>query len=486
MALLQEIPVPLLAVNDTILTVAELSFATGTKVKKGDVVMVLETSKTTYDVEAEAEGFIQYLCEAGRDYEVNTPIARIYSEAAEVVEVKAPVMQPAASGAGQGSATLSGGSRGPAAASGVGRAPVVFGSGRSSAPARFWEGETLFSREAIHLIETAGIERTAFAGKDFVTGEDVRELLSGAGSQQAMSMGPTVPVGATGPVAKAGVASGGKASSSARRQASEVLPIDPAKVVVEKLASAKKREIEYLSDVQSTGLTSTINIYIDTEGIFTFINRGLRYLKDSLLPVIIYETARLLSDYPLLNGYFTGEAAALYKEVSPGFAIDIDKGLKVLKVAGAGQRSIGEIEAEILQLSGQYLDDTLRIDQLTDITFTITDLSSEGVAFFRPLINKMNSSILGISAIDEKLQRCTLSLTFDHRMTEGKLAARFLQELKERLESYRPKDLPGRQDISCFKCYKTLKEDLGGTGFVRCITPEGKDGYICQSCLKGF
>jgi len=480
MALLQEIPVPLLAVNDTILTVAELSFATGTKVKKGDVVMILETSKTTYDVEAEVEGFIQYLCEAGQDYEVNTPIARIYSEAAEAVEVKAPVMQSAASGAGRGPAVSRSGQvpavsgSGPAhAVSGSGPAPVVFGSGRSPVPARFWEGETLFSREAIHLIETAGIERTAFAGKDFVTGEDVRELLSGA-------------VGATGSVAKAGVASGGQASLSARRQASEVLPIDPAKVIVEKLASAKKREIEYLSDVQSTGLTSTINVYIDTEGIFTFINRGLRYLKDSLLPVIIYETGRLLSDYPLLNGYFTGEAAALYKDVNPGFAIDIDKGLKVLKVAGAGQKSIGEIEAEILQLSGQYLDDTLRIDQLTDITFTITDLSSEGVAFFRPLINKMNSSILGISAIDEKLQRCTLSLTFDHRMTEGKLAARFLQELKERLESYRPKDLPGRQDISCFKCYKTLKEDLGGTGFVRCITPEGKDGYICQSCLKGF
>jgi|GEM_PF-405434 len=493
MALLQEIQVPLLAVNDTILTVAEQSFATGAKVKKGDVVMILETSKTTYDVEAEAEGFIQYLCEAGQDYEVNTPIARIYSEAAEAVEStvpqKSPGMQPAAlSGAGRGPVAL-GASHAPAALSGVSREPVVPGAGRAPAPARFWEGETLFSREAIQLIETAGIEKTAFAGKDLVTGEDVRELLSGAGGQAAMSkgaavpVGATLPVGATGPVTKAGVVSGGQGF---RRQVSEVLPVDPVKVVVEKLASAKKREIEYLSDVQSTGLTSTIDIYIETEGIFTFINRGLRYLKDSLLPVIIYETGRLLSDYPLLNGYFTGEAAALYRDVNPGFAIDIDKGLKVLKVAGAGQKSIGEIEAEILQLSGQYLDDTLRIDQLTDITFTITDLSSEGVAFFRPLINKMNSSILGISAIDEKLQRCTLSLTFDHRMTEGKLAARFLRELKERLESYRPKDLPGRQDIGCFKCYKTLKEDLGGTGFVRCITPEGKDGYICQSCLKGF
>jgi hypothetical protein len=140
-----------------------------------------------------------------------------------------------------------------------------------------------------------------------------------------------------------------------------------------------------------------------------------------------------------------------------------------------------------MRLSNNYLDDSLKIEDLTDVTFTITDLSSEGVAFFRPLVNMMNSAILGVSAIDEKLQRCTLSVTFDHRVTEGKLVAQFLNELKQRLESYQSKNHPLlNQNISCFKCYKTLKEDLGGTGFVKCITPEGKEGYICQSCLKGF
>jgi hypothetical protein len=99
----------------------------------------------------------------------------------------------------------------------------------------------------------------------------------------------------------------------------------------------------------------------------------------------------------------------------------------------------------------------------------------------------MNSAILGISAIDGKLQRCMLSLTFDHRVTEGKLGAQFLKELKERLESYRGADAAAAvRGISCFKCMKTLEEDPAGVGFARCITPEGKDGYICQSCLKGF
>lgn len=483
MALLQEIQVPLLAVNDTILTVAELSFATGTKVKKGDIVMVLETSKTTYDVEAAAEGYIQYVCEAGRDYEVNTPIAYIYSEAAEAETAAPPrsVVPPRpVTNAGPVSAAAGHRQKPGAQPPGSDQSPAVFQASELPAATAFWDGETLFSREATRLMEKAGIEKAAFAGKDFVTGADVQVLLTPAPAAKAAT-----PSGHSSAPASHSSASSSR-PAPAGRPAQTILAVDPVKAVVEKLTSAKKREIEYLSEVQSTGLTSTINTYVDTEGIFTFINQGLRYLKDSLLPVIIYEAGRLLTDYPLLNGYFTGEAAAIYNEINPGFAIDIDKGLKVLKIAGAGQKSIGDIETEILRLSGQYLDDTLQIDQLTDITFTITDLSSEGVAFFRPLINKMNSAILGVSAIDGKLQRCTLSLTFDHRMTEGKLAAQFLQELKERLESYRPKDQPGRQNISCFKCYKTLKEDLSGAGFARCITPEGKDGYICQSCLKGF
>jgi pyruvate/2-oxoglutarate dehydrogenase complex dihydrolipoamide acyltransferase (E2) component len=456
MPILQEITVPLLAVNDTSLTVAELAFAPGAGVKNGDVIMVLETSKTTYDVTAEVEGYIQYLCEQGNDYEVNTIIARIYSEMTEAAEAPLPgVVMPALQ--------LKAGSL-PARTS---RPATGARTAQLSPAASFWEGETRFSREAARLLETAGVDKSVFAGKDLVIAADVRAFLEPAA--------PLLVTGGSTP-----------ATASRQRQASAVLPADPAKVIVEKLSSGKRREIDYLSDVQAPGLTSTINIYVETEGIFTFINRSLHYLKDSLLPVIIYETGRLLTRYPLLNGYFTGESIALYKEVNPGFAIDIDKGLKVLKIAAAGQKNIEEIEKEILGLSGQYLDDTLQIDQLTNITFTITDLSSENVAFFRPLVNKMNSAILGISSIDEKLQRCALSLTFDHRMTEGKQAARFLYELKERLESYRPKEMPADLDVSCFKCYKRLKEDLGGTGFARCITPEGKEGYICQSCLKGF
>ena len=431
MALIQEIGVPLLAVNDTTLTVVEISLPNGARVRKGDLIMVFETSKTTFDVEAPAEGYIQYLCVTDSDYEVNEVVARIYSEEAEAAASAATATPPR-------------------------NGHKVERSAQPSVACQ-WEGETVFSNEANALIASSGLDKGVFEGRDFVTGRDVANFLQPAGKEKSPS-----------------------------KPAAAMQVVDPSKAILERLSSAKKREIEYLSDVQATGLTSTVNSYVEVEGIFTHINPALKYLKDSLLPVIVYETSRLLADFPLLNAWFNGDGVAVYREVDPGFAIDIEKGLKVLKIAGAGRKSIGEIENDILQLSGKYLDDTLGLEDLTDITFTITDLSAEGVAFFRPLVNKMNSAILGVSAIDTKLQRCMLSLTFDHRVTEGKTAARFLKEIRDRLESYRPADGVYHQDISCFKCYKTLREDLGGAGFVRCITPEGKDGYICQACLKGF
>jgi pyruvate/2-oxoglutarate dehydrogenase complex dihydrolipoamide acyltransferase (E2) component len=453
MALIQEILVPLLAVNDTTLTVVEIALASGSPVRKGDHILVFETSKTTYDVESPADGYIQFACETDRDYSVNEVVARIFSDQAEAAAAPAPrAARPVASPAPAAAAAPAGHATAAPPLNGhTTEMPV------SPEPVRHWEGETVFSYEAESLIASSGIERTVFKGRDFVTAADVRNYIRPAA--------PAAPAG---------------------RATASPSPIDPEKVIVEKLSSGKRREIEYLSEVQATGLTSTINSYVEVEGIFTHINPALKYLKNSLLPVIIYETARLLADFPLLNAWYSGDGISVYREVNPGFAIDIDKGLKVVKIARAGEKSISAIESDILRLSGSYLDDTLKLEDLTDITFTITDLSAEGVAFFRPLVNKMNSAILGVSAIDGKLQRCMLSLTFDHRVTEGRLAARFVQELKERLESYRPAGGAVHQDISCFKCYKTLREDLGGAGFVRCVTPEGKEGYICQACLKGF
>jgi pyruvate/2-oxoglutarate dehydrogenase complex dihydrolipoamide acyltransferase (E2) component len=401
--------------------------------------MVFETSKTTYDVEAEADGYIWFFCEVGNDYEVNAVVAKIADELSEL-EI-APQAKLVIKDAAQNGRTH-------AAAAGI-----------------KWEGETIFSAAASRLIASSGADPLLFKGKDFVDKTDVEEVL-GIKPKQILQQAATAAV----PVAKT----------------KPVQPVDHTKVIAERLSSGKKREIEYLSDIQSAGLTSTINTFIETGGIFINVNPSFKYLKNSLLPLLLYETARLLKKYPLLNAYFAGDQVAVYKEVNIGFAVDIDKGLKVLKIPAADKMELSAIEEAIMDLSGKYLDDKLDITDLTDISFTITDLSAEGVTFFRPLINTMNSAILGVSSIDEQLNRCMLSITFDHRVTEGKTVARFLKELKERMESYRPGEIYKTKIITCFKCDTTLEDDLTDVGFAACIKPDGQTGYICQRCFKGF
>ena len=433
----QQIKVPLIAVNDTSLTVVAIPFKHGDLVKKGDILLVFETSKTTYDAIAEVDGFIEYQCELDGEYEVNEVVANIYPAKNEVPAAtpkpSKKMLQPADP---------------------IGQFTTTTGS---------WDGETLFSAAAIKLMLAKDLNRELFKGRDFVSRADVEQQLAidGIAGNNQLNFAQTRPV--------------------------PLLPIDAEKVTVEKLSTNKRKEIAYLGVVQSAGLTSTINTIVETGGIFVYINQSLRFLKDSLLPVIIYETARLLVKYPTLNGYFTGDSIAIYKEIDIGFAIDAGKGLKVLRLSEASSKMITEIEQDIMTLSNKYLDGALSVEELTGVSFTITDLSAEGVSFFTPLVNMMNSAILGVSAIDKKLNRCVLSVTFDHRVTEGKLVAQFLNELKDRLESYRSKYHPDLNlDIECFKCFKKLKEDLSDVGFTRCITPKGAEAYICQSCLKGF
>ena len=292
MAILQQIKVPLISVNDTSLSVVGILFTQKDAVKKGDIILVFETSKTTYDVVAEADGYIAYQCHLDEEYEVNEVVANIYSDKDEVPEnIIVPIKSSTS---------------------------FLKQEEKLEDAVGVWEGETLFSAAAMQLMQANDISASVFKGRDFVSKADVEQKLG---------------------ISKL---ADNKINLSGKKTAA-LLPTDAEKVIVEKLSSNKRREIEFLGSVQSTGLTSTINTIVDTDGIFLHINESLQYLKNSLLPVIIYETARLLEKYKLLNAYFTGDAIAYYKEVNIGFAVDIDKGLKVAGRRSCGRPSTGRV-----------------------------------------------------------------------------------------------------------------------------------------------
>jgi len=423
MKLLQEIKVPQESVNDELVTVVDIIYKDGEFVEEDDIVIELESSKALFTIESEVAGYIKYYCKIEDEVEVNSTIIKIFDEISDNLYVSEEKSDNKK------------------------ETDVIL--------------ETVFSEKAEQYIIENKIDKLKFKHLDFVSTEDIYSTL-GINKEEKTNL------------------------QQANSKNIQLEKVDTNKVVLENLSKNKKREIEYLKSVQKENLNSTVNIYIDTENVFSKINPHFKYFKDSLLPIITYETARLLKKYPEFNSYFINNQLAIYNEINVGFAIDMNLGLKTAKITNTNLKTIKEIEQSIFDLSNKYIDKKLQITDLTDITFTITDLSSEGVDFFVPLINKKNAAILGISSNDKKLQRTMLSLTFDHRITDGKKATIFLRELKTRIESYKNSDNEINTTIKCFKCMKTLKDDFNDVGFLKTITKNGNENYICQTCFSGF
>ncbi|MBN22522.1 MAG: hypothetical protein CL678_14665 [Bdellovibrionaceae bacterium] len=303
--------------------------------------------------------------------------------------------------------------------------------------------KALISKSALKLIESNKLDLSLFEGKKTVSEEDVLKILN----------------------------------------------LDVAKpdtnIESLELSVEKKREIEYLSSVQSSGLTSTVNVCLSTHALESIISRDSIF-SNSVLPLVVYEISSLLNEYREFNSYFDDNFINFYKSVDIGIALDIEKGLRVATIKKTDSYSFDEICNELENLVNLYLEDNLSADNITSPTFTITDLSFENINSFIPLINKNNSAILGISSID-KSNEVILSLTFDHRISSGKQASRFLNELKRNVESHmfsRKKFTISSE--TCLKCnvdFKNLEDDFG---FVKILTKEGNEGFCCRSCFNGW
>ena len=258
-----------------------------------------------------------------------------------------------------------------------------------------------------------------------------------------------------------------------------------------KISLAKINEIKALSSVQSTGIVSTIFISIDITTPVRSYSSPMFSGTDSILPLVIFESSKLLRKYPVLNAYFDNGAIRVYDDVNIGIALDIDDGLKVYTIQNSDSLSLSSLESSISQGVDDYLDKKLKPEQLSGSTFTITDLSSFEVNGIIPLVNFTQSAILGISSIDKKLNRVNLSLSFDHRVTEGKVVSQFLVDLKSRVESHAsiyPANESEIQEVRCDLCLKDLSEDknMQGVGLIKVINHDGNEGAICRTCLEGW
>jgi len=151
-----------------------------------------------------------------------------------------------------------------------------------------------------------------------------------------------------------------------------------------------------------------------------------------------------LRAYPILNASVTGDEISLWDSVNIGVAMDVDEGLVVPVIRDVDTKGLLAIQGEMDVLIDKARSRRLLPDDMKGGTFTLTSLGHLDIAGFTPILNEPEVGILGVGKIMEKSVACAgnlkagwrimLSLTVDHRIVDGAVAARFLRHVKVCLE----------------------------------------------------
>ena len=213
------------------------------------------------------------------------------------------------------------------------------------------------------------------------------------------------------------------------------------------LTEMKKTMSKRMIQSVQTAAHSTITMEVDMSNCIGLREELASKTKVSYTSMFVKSTAKALEEYPIINSMFEGDKIKIFDDINIGVAVDTERGLIVPVVRNANKKSLEEISHEINELAKNARKGMPSRKELTGGTFTITNLGMFGVEMFTPIINPPQNAILGIGKIIERPKVINgkleirpivyLSLSFNHRIIEGALAARFLQELKKNLENPR-------------------------------------------------
>jgi pyruvate dehydrogenase E2 component (dihydrolipoamide acetyltransferase) len=190
--------------------------------------------------------------------------------------------------------------------------------------------------------------------------------------------------------------------------------------------------------------TVSYNIKIDT----TALKKLREELKDeakvSYTDIMVKIVSKALMDFPLLNSTVDGNVIVTRNYVNMGVAVALPAGLLVPVVKFSNVKGLKDISKEIKDLGERAKANKLTPDELTGGTFTISNLGMFGIESFTPIINQPEVAILGVNAIVQEpvaingeiviKPMMNLSLTADHRVVDGAVAAEFMSKLKEYME----------------------------------------------------
>jgi pyruvate dehydrogenase E2 component (dihydrolipoamide acetyltransferase) len=405
------VDVPQLGLTMETGTILQWLKAEGDTVAKGQPIVVIQTDKVEYEVEAPAAGtLLKIAAKEGTELPVGSLMGLIGQPGEDVTALTGAAPSPAAK-------PVEPVSPAPAAA-----APTP---APAPAPARAAGERVKISPVAKKLAQDHGIDASSLAGtgpEGRIVREDVEKAIA-AKAAGAASLEPRAP------------------SRDQTATTPESIPLSGMRKAIFNRMGQSWREAARVTLFADADVTELVRLRqakaAEWERRFG--------LKPSYSDLIHLAVARALREEPRINCRLDAQAVRVRQEVNLSFAVDLGEGLVAAVIKDADKKSLGDIARIARDLAERARAGKLAADDMADGTFTVTNLGGLGVEYFTPIINQPQAGILGVGKIMERpvvlgggihvRSMLTLSLVFDHRLLDGAPAAKFLAKVKELLET---------------------------------------------------
>ena len=435
-----ELLMPKLGLTMTEGTIDEWKKKVGDPVAKGDIIYSVATDKLTNDVEADTDGvLLAIVVPEGETVPCKTLVGWI-GAAGEAVPAAGSAPAPAPAEAAAPAA--------PAAAPQA-AAPAA------ARPAGEYVPATPYAKKLAKEkgFDLAAIPATGYKG--VVVARDVEGFVPSAA---AASAAPAVKAS---PLAEKVAADLGIDLADVKAAHGRVLAEDLLRYIAETREKAEesdaREEVKAMSgmrkaiakNMQNSHMTSptvTFNLGIDMTEMKRYREQlKAKEIKVSYTDLLVKFVAKALTEFPMLNCSVQDNKIVYKHYVNMGVAVALDNGLVVPNITDADKKSLTEISAEVKEMAKLAREGKLPPEKLSGGTFTITNLGMYGIESFSPIINQPEVAILGVNTMEDKVvvrngEICirpimNLSLTADHRVVDGSVAAQFLQRVKSLMEN---------------------------------------------------
>jgi len=228
-----------------------------------------------------------------------------------------------------------------------------------------------------------------------------------------------------------------KASPHVGPSGEEVVPLSPMRRIVGQRMTQSKRTAPHFYVSMDIDMTAVSRLKAEWK------DRGENSVP-SINDFILLACARALKDFPSLNSTYTEQGIMMHADINIGTAVALEEGLVVPVIRNADRLSLVELVRQSRELIEKAQKKKLFPLDYEGGTFTVSNLGMLGVDNFVAIINPPQCAILAVGKVGPRViadgdrmairSMMTATLSADHRVVDGAIAARFLQAVKRLLE----------------------------------------------------